>query len=150
MLNIYLDTNVYIYGLEYPDTNSALLLKELNKGEIIVAQCDYLFDEVLSWFRRNRGRDSIGKVRTYLISIPKRKYVDKFEWSLLIEEYDKFVADKSDLPHICSYFLANCDCFVTTNRRLTKQKIKDRVRFLSPTDLIGSMGIESLDTPDGI
>ena len=48
MLNIYLDTNVYIIGLLQPKTNSERILEEIIEGETRVIQSDYLFDEVLA------------------------------------------------------------------------------------------------------
>ena len=51
MLKIYLDTNIYIHGLIAPDTNSALLLKEIMKGKVVVIQSDYLIKEILSWYK---------------------------------------------------------------------------------------------------
>ena len=41
MLTVYLDTNVYIVGLLYPKTNSALILRESSEGKFNVAQSDY-------------------------------------------------------------------------------------------------------------
>lgn len=60
MLKIYLDTNVYIIGLLQLKTNSARILSEITKGEITVVQSDYLFDEVLTWFKQHKGKNFSG------------------------------------------------------------------------------------------
>lgn len=92
----------------------------------------------------------VGKVRKFLLTIPNNEYIDKYVWSLFIKDYETLVGDKDDLPHICCYFANNCDFFVTTNRRLTQQKIGKKVNFLNPMEFLEVMGVESIDTPDGI
>ena len=77
----------------------------------------------------------MGKVREYLISIPRNEIIDKLQWSLLLTKYDPLVSDKDDLPHICSYFVGNCDWFVTTNRKLTQQKIEKKGKFYNPKEI---------------
>jgi hypothetical protein len=79
MLNIYLDSNIYIIGLRDPRTNSALILDALNQHELLVTQSDYLYDEVLAWFKSHEGKDMSGKVQMYMLSIKNKEYVNKFE-----------------------------------------------------------------------
>ena len=146
MLNTYLDTNIYIIGLQDSNTNSARILQEVAKSEITVIQSDYLFDEVLQWFRTRKGRDSVGRVRTYLLTIPHRDFINRAEWSYFVSELSPFVADKDDLPHICSYMAGGADYFVTTNRRLTQMKINDKVNFLSPKEFLSGICVNELDS----
>lgn len=136
MLNIYLDTNVYIIGLLYPGTNSARILKEITKGSYNIIQSDYLFDEVLTWFRQRKGRDFVGSVRSYMVSIPIREFVHKLEWELFVDKLKAKVTDTDDLPHICSYLAGNCEYFVTTNRKLAQEDIKNVVNFKSPKEFL--------------
>ncbi len=150
MERIFLDTNVYIIGFKYEDTNSARLLNNIENKNLNVTQSDYLFDEVLEYHRRKYGKDMVGKVRKFLLTIPNNEYIDKYVWSLFIKDYETLVGDKDDLPHICCYFANNCDFFVTTNRRLTQQKIGKKVNFLNPMEFVEVIGVESIETPDGI
>jgi hypothetical protein len=46
------------------------------------------------------------------------------------------VSDKDDLPHICSYKAKKCKYFITTNRKLTQDKIKEMVNFYNPKDFL--------------
>lgn len=150
MLNIYLDTNIYIHGLLNRKSNSALILKEIIEADIIVTQSDYLIDEILFWFRNRKGKKYVGKVRSYLLSIPRIEFINKFEWSLQIDKYHSIVGDKDDLPHICSYIIGSCDYFITVNRKLTRDKIKEKVNFISPKKFIEKLGLKSLNTVDEI
>ena len=150
MLNIYLDTNIYIHGLLNPKSNSALILKEIIEGDVIVTLSDYLIDEILLWFRNRKGKKYVGKVRSYLLSIPRTEIINKFEWSLQIDKYHSIVGDKDDLPHICSYMIGNCDYFITVNRKLTQDKIKEDVNFISPKKFIEKLGLKSFNTVNEI
>ena len=151
MLNIYLDTNVYIIGLLYPDTNSARILKEITKGNYNIIQSDYLFDEVLTWFRQRKSRDFIGSVRSYMLSIPVREFVHKLEWSLFLDELKAKVTDTDDLPHICSYLAGNCEYFITTNRKLAQEDIKNVVNFKNPREFLEQvMKQKGLETEGGL
>jgi predicted nucleic acid-binding protein len=127
-----------------------LILKEIVENEIIVTQSDYLIDKILFWFRNRKGKKYVGKVREYLLSIPRIEFINKFEWSLLMNKFQPIVEDKDDLPHICSYFSGNCDYFVTVNRKLTQEKIRKKVNFISPKKFVEMLGIGSLNTVDEI
>ena len=92
----------------------------------------------------------MGKVREYLISIHRNEIIDKLQWSLLINKYDFLVSDKDDLPHICSYFVGNCNWFVTTNRKLTQQEVKKMVNFITPKRIVEILKIKSIETVNEI
>jgi predicted nucleic acid-binding protein len=150
MKRIFLDANVYIIGFKFKETNSALLLEQIERQNLIVTQSDYLYDEVIEYFRRKEGKDIVGRIRKYLLTIPNNEYIDKYVWSLFIQDYKDLVGDVDDLPHICCYFANNCDFFITANRRLTKQKIGKKVNFANPRQFIEHLGLESYDTVNGI
>ena len=148
MLNIYLDSNIYIIGLLHPETNSAKILKEIIEGEFKVIQSDYLFDVVLAWFKQHKGKKIVGGVRNYMLSIPMRESVHRNEWGLFVDDLKNEVKDIDDLPHICSYIAGNCDYFITTNRKLTQEAVKKIVNFKIPQefleDVLHKKGIETV------
>jgi len=139
MLRIYLDANIYITGFNKTESDCATILSEILKRDVVIVQSDHLMNEVLDWFKRNKGKDMAGLVRFYMISLPKRDLVHNSEWGLLVPKWDNLIADKKDVPHICSYFAGECDCFVTTNRRLTRMKIQPYVSFQSPDECLNQL-----------
>jgi predicted nucleic acid-binding protein len=148
MPNVYLDTNVYIFGLLNPNSNSAIILDETKERDVVVVQSDYLFDEVIQWFRGHKGKEWAGKARTALITLPNTELIHHFEWSMFIHKCEERVDDEDDLPHICSYFAGNCEHFVTANRRLTQMKIKDEVKFFSPKQFVELvLELKGISTP---
>ena len=145
-MRIYLDTNVYIVGLTYPDSPSSMVLRKIVEKDLHVTQSDYLYDEVLNYFKRSQGKDVAARVREYLLTIPNNEIVDKYTWSIYIEKYSNMIADIDDIPHICSYFADECDHFITLNRRLTKMRIGKIVDFKSPSEFLSFL--ESDETQD--
>lgn len=90
-------------------------------------------------------------MRLFIISLPSSEMINDFEWSLFIDDWQGFVADIDDLPHICSYFAGEAEYFVTANRRLTEMKIKDHVNFMSAKEFIEKVcGYDGIDTVNGI
>lgn len=151
MLTAYFDTNVYIIGILQPNSNSRLILREINKSNLKVILSDYLIDEVLSWFKVHKGKDFASMVRLYMISLASSKMINDFEWSVYVDDWKSFVADIDDLPHICSYFAGEAEYFVTANRRLTEMKIKEHVIFRSSKEFIENVcGLDGIDTVKGI
>lgn len=134
MPRIYLDSNIYIFGLHYLDSDSAFIIKECRKGTITVIQSDYLIEEVLNWHRRNLGKDWVGKASMLMVAFPRMELIHESEWKIQYPKWKDLVDDKDDIPHICSYFAGGCDCFVTTNRKLTQMKIGQHVAFQSPEE----------------
>ena len=151
MHNAYFDTNVYIIGILQPNSNSRLILQEINQGSLKVILSDYLIDEVLAWFKQNKGKDFASMVRLYMMSLPSSELINDFEWSVFVDEWKSFVGDIDDLSHICSYFAGEVEYFVTANRRLTQMKIKEHVNFMSDKKFIEEVcGFDGIDTVKGI
>jgi predicted nucleic acid-binding protein len=151
MPTAYFDTNVYIIGILQPNSNSRLIQREIKKGSLKVILSDNLIDEVLAWFKINKGKDFASLVRLYMMSLPSSEVINDFEWSVFVDDWKGFVADIDDLPHICSYFASGAEYFVTANRRLTEMKIKEHVNFISAKKFIEDVcGLEGIDTVKGI
>jgi len=151
MPTAYFDTNVYIIGILQPNSNSRLILQEIKEGNLKVILSDYLIDEVLTWFKINKGKEFASMVRLYMMSLPSSEIINDFEWSVFIDEWKSFVADVDDLPHICSYFAGEAEYFVTSNRRLTEMKIKEHVNFMSAKKFIENVcGLYGIDTVNEI
>ena len=150
MPRIYLDTNIYIIGFRYLDTNSSIILNEIKRFDIEVTQSDYLYDELFEYFRSKGRRDDIGLIRKYLITIPNNRFIGKKIWSPYVDSYRDLISDVDDIPHICCYFADNCSHFITTNRRLTRMKIGGIVNFMSPREFVEYIHLDPVETKQGV
>jgi len=139
MPRIYLDSNIYIFGLHNIGSDSETIIKECRKGTMMIIQSDYLFAEVLNWHRRNFGKDWVGKASKLMAAFPQRELIHESEWLIQYPKWKDLVDDPDDIPHICSYFAGDCDCFVTTNRKLTRMKIGSHVAFQSPEEFVKTL-----------
>jgi len=149
-MRAYLDTSVFLTSIEVPQSNSRLLFtKHYKKFKAVVSY--HVLEELRENLKREYGRDFVGYQLFLLREVLKVEVMpqDPIPVSKL-EKYRHLVSDPDDLPHIAAYFLSKCEVFVTTNRRLTQMKIKERIRFISPKSFIEDLGEKSLDTPDGI
>ncbi len=64
--------------------------------------------------------------------------------------YSDLIADVDDVPHIHAYFAHECDYFVTTDRRLTEMKIREKVNFRSPRSFLQILGVKGYGTVGGV
>jgi len=142
-----LDTNVYYIGLTRLRTNSAIIMRNLHR--FIPILTPYITEETTELFRRLDGKDSVGLIMTFFGTMDAIK-VEREDILPLLSEYSPYAADKDDIPHICAYFASDGEYFVTTNRRLTRMKIREMVNFTSPKEFVETLGLRGLETVDGI
>jgi hypothetical protein len=99
----------------------------------------------------NISKNASGYIRYYILGLPSHSFIHKSKWGKYTHDCDYLVEDEEDLPHICAYFTSGCEYFVTTNRRLTKMKVKEKVNFISPKKFVERvLGLKGLDTIDKI
>jgi predicted nucleic acid-binding protein len=150
MLRAYLDTNIYYISRINSETNSRILINAAISEKFKVIQSDYLYDEIKTLFRRKFTKDIAAFQRYFMLSIPLKTIVSESQWSPLVKKFRPYIEDVDDIPHICSYIYAECDYFVTNNRRLTQMEIKDVVNFLTPTEFVDLLNLKSFDTIRGV
>jgi predicted nucleic acid-binding protein len=135
-MKVYLDSNIFIAMLHFPESSSAKIISACGKGVFTPVISEYGICEILENVKRDLGKDIASSLRTLIFSIAGLIIVKNFEIKDQLEDYRKLVDDVDDIPHIAAYFHSKCDVFVTTNRRLTQMKIKDRVIFKSPDEFL--------------
>ena len=148
---VLLDSTVHLFAYRSAGTNSSLVLGGMD-GVLFQPVVSYkTLDEIQKRTRELYGKDIAGLIRWNLLMLPKLIVVTAEEIAPLLSQYDEYVRDKADLPHICAYFAANCQYFVTSNRRLTQMKIGEFVNFKSPREFVEeALKARSYDTPAGI
>ena len=146
MLKAYLDTNIYFISRINSKTNSRLAINATINEQFEVVQSDHLYDEIQSLFKRKFNKDIASFQIKFMRAFPLKTIIYKENWSLLINQFKRYVTDMDDLPHICSYFFGKCDYFVTINRRLTQMEIKNQVNFITPKKFVEKLELKSIDT----
>lgn len=64
---VFLDTNVFVYAFEFPDSNSRRIVELLNRGEIEAVICEQVLHEVQRYFAKHYGKEVAGTFRHYLL-----------------------------------------------------------------------------------
>ena len=64
---IFLDTNVFIYAFEFPESNSNKIIGLLNQGLIEVVISERVLKEVQAYFKKFYNKDLSGFYRDYLL-----------------------------------------------------------------------------------
>ena len=66
-VRVFLDTNVFIYAFEFPESNSALIIKMLNDGELDAVVSEMVVTEVMRYFKKYYTKDLVAMFRNYLL-----------------------------------------------------------------------------------
>jgi predicted nucleic acid-binding protein len=64
---VFLDTNIFIYAFEFPDSNSGKVIDLLNKGQIEAVISERVLKEVQTYFKKFHGKDLAALFRDYLL-----------------------------------------------------------------------------------
>lgn len=65
---VFLDTNVFIYAFEFPESNSSKIIDILNKEEIEAVISERVLIEVTNYFKKFYNSELASKFRRYLIN----------------------------------------------------------------------------------
>lgn len=150
MKRAYIDTNIFLIFLEEDISNSELVIEAANEGYFIPVVSFHTFKEVMHNLKSRYSKDTASWMRTLIWTMQGLHVVKKEEIEKIGDRYGHLVDDKDDLPHVNAYFASRCDYFVTTNRRLSQMKIKDKIDFVSPKRLLIELGLEPIDKKDEI
>ena len=151
MPKIFIDSNIFLFGYRFIESNSAIILENIDGELIWPVISTMIIDEVKTRAKKLEGKDASSLMIFNILTLPNIVVVQDEEIIPLFSIYDKVVSDKSDLPDICAYFAKTCDYFLTTNRKLTQQKIKSKVHFITPKKFVEDiLKIKSYDTPNEI
>ncbi len=66
---IVIDTNVFVYGFEFPDSNSAKIIGLTNEGEIEAVITQQVLDETVRYFKNFHGKELAAEFRHYLLEV---------------------------------------------------------------------------------
>lgn len=140
---ICLDTNVYIIGIQDPDSDEAKILeaigyygKERLELEAEIVLSPELIDQIRRVGRYLWNKDKAGFVLGIIWSRLDVYYVTPNEqWrKLLVELTDAGTIPNEDIEVFITAFLGNTDCFISSNRELIKA-IAD-FECLTPQDFL--------------
>ena len=66
-IRVFLDTDVFIYAFEFPQSNSGKIIELLNQGKIEAVISERVLLEVQTYFKKYYTKDLAGIFRDYLL-----------------------------------------------------------------------------------
>lgn len=66
-LRVFLDTNIFIYAFEFPESNSNKIIDLLNKGYIEAVTSEQVLREVQTYFKKFHAKDLASAFRDYIL-----------------------------------------------------------------------------------
>ncbi len=150
LIKAYLDTNIFLFYLEEDISNSELVIEAANEGLFIPVVSFHTFKEVMHNLKSRYSKDTASWMRTLIWTMQGLHVVSKEDIEKIGDKYHNRVDDLDDLPHVNAYIASKCDYFITTNRRLTRMKIKNIINFISPKRFLIELELESIEKKDDI
>lgn len=98
-MRVFVDSSVFIYGLEFEESNSAIIFDEIARGEVKAVINEKVVDEVVRYFGRRKGRHF-----AYLIASQLRRVCEvkqRQDYAGGIENWKGQINEK-DLEHLAS------------------------------------------------
>ncbi len=108
---IFLDTNVFIYAFEFPNSNSRLILDLLTNSTIECVISERVLNETFSYFKKYHPKDLASKIKLFLLEsctlvLNDDVKEEKEKWVGKIKDKDLeqlAVVKKFGLKHLVSY-----------------------------------------------
>lgn len=144
-LKAYLDTTVFIFGVERPESNSRIILDLAEEGKIILVVSYSTLEELREYFSRRYDRETAINEVYYLISLPNLEIITRDKVKQEINKYKGVIPDK-DLPHLVSAIIAQADYIVSYNRHFIESKAKSYIKTIKQADFLKLLGIEPQTT----
>lgn len=135
---VFLDTNVFVYAFEFPNSNSRLIIDLLNEGEVEAVVSERVFKELYRYFRRFHSKGLTDEFRVYMFStcqlILSSEVCDK------TSRYRGEVKDK-DLEQLITVREYGIKHLVSYDK-----DFEDVKEYITPREFVRQLGIEPRQT----
>ena len=108
---MFLDTNVFVYAFEFPNSNSRLIIDLLNEDRIEAIVSERVFKEVYRYFRRFYSKELADEYRVYIFStcqiVPAHEIsgkMDKYRGEIKDKDLEQLTTVREyGIKHLVSY-----------------------------------------------
>jgi predicted nucleic acid-binding protein len=135
---VFLDSSTIIYGLEFENSNLAMILDLLIEKQIQAYINEKVIAEVKNYFRARKGRNY-----AYLIEIFLKRNCIVTKNSDLIDHMKLMKGEikRKDLEHIATVRFKNIQWLVAFD-----EDFKGFTEYITPKDFVKKMGLKSKST----
>ncbi len=142
MRRVLLDTNVFIFSIEHPRSNSNIVVEMAVGGEIEVVISEEIRLEFIEYLKSEYGRDAAYHADLLLKSLP----VETVEQERVRQRAKKLRGriKNKDLPHLAAAEVSKVEGIVTYDRDF--RDAKTTITVLTPREFIEGLGIEPFES----
>ncbi len=130
---VFLDTNVFIYAFEFPESNSNKIIGLLNKGQIEAVISEQVLKEVQAYFKKFHSKDLASMFRDYLLRTCN--IVLSTDVVKEMNQYRKLIKDK-DIEQVAVVKKLGIKYLISYDRDFEKFK-----EYLTPKAFLKELGI---------
>ena len=135
---VFLDTNIFIFAFEFPNSNSKRIIDLLNEGKIEVIISQRVFKEIVNYFKKYYEKEVSDKVRrhilqscTLVLENDVKDYMDSLKGEIKEKDLEQIsVVKKFGLKHL-----------ISLDRHFEKFE-----EYITPKDFIIAIGIKENDS----
>ncbi|MBI5674647.1 MAG: type II toxin-antitoxin system VapC family toxin [Nitrospirae bacterium] len=131
---VFLDTNIFIYAFEFPESNSSKVITLLNKGQIEAVISERVLQEVQAYFKKFHSKDISALFRDYLLRTCVLVFHSDFKREML--KYKKLIKEK-DLEQVAAVKKLGIKYMVAYDRDFEPFE-----EYITPKEFIKEFGLK--------
>ncbi len=143
MLRVFFDTNVFIFSIEHPRSNSSIAMEMAIDGEIEVVISEEVRLEFSAYLKSEYSKDAAYHADMFLKGLP---FLNIVEQGLAREGMDKVkgnIKDK-DLAHLAAAEVSKVVYIISFDRDF--KRAKTSIPVLTPKEFVKKRGIKPFKT----
>jgi putative PIN family toxin of toxin-antitoxin system len=137
-----LDTNVFIFSIENPKSNSNIIIEMAVDGEVEVVISEEIRLELIEYLKSEYGKDAAYHADLFLKTLPAEVIEQKHIRNPLRELRGRI--KEKDLPHLAAAEISKVEYIVSYDRDF--KRAKTGIPVLTPREFIEKLGIKPFDS----
>lgn len=143
-MKVMIDTNVFIFGIERPISNSNVIIGLIFKRNLKPVFSELLVDEISDYFKRNYSKNTGWLVSDLIKKLPNVSIESESEIkSKINKNIEKYGFSEEDVVHFTIAEEFDVEYLISLNRHFLKKKIKKPI-VVSPHDFLKNIGVEPI------
>jgi predicted nucleic acid-binding protein len=135
---VFLDTNIFVFAFEFPESNSNKVIGLLNKGQVEAITSEQVLKEVQAYFKRFYDKDLASSFRDYILRTCTVIFSSDVKREVL--QYKGLIKDK-DLEQLATAKKLGIKFLLSYDR-----DFENFDEYITPKKFIKEMGIKSAST----
>ncbi|MFQ6137014.1 MAG: putative toxin-antitoxin system toxin component, PIN family [Candidatus Hydrothermarchaeales archaeon] len=138
-----LDTNVFIFSIEHPRSNSNIAIEMAIDGEMEIVISEEMRLEFIEYLKSEYGKDATHHADLFLKSLPAIEIAEQRRVKEHIDKLEGRIKEK-DLAHLAAAEISKVEYIVSYDRGFKRAKTK--IPVLSPREFVERHGIAPFES----